>query len=323
MHKDRTVDDLPNLFVPGAGKSGTSSLHLFLHQHPDIYMSSPKELHFFSDDSRYPHELADYRQFFTAGAGTSYRGESSTTYMFFPDVAERIGTTIPDPRFIFVLRNPIDRVWSHYRWLKAAGSEQRPLRDAFFADLHDIPSFEANVDGNFFFYASESRYGTNLRHFYDRFGADRILVITTEQMRDDPNAALRRCTEFLVLPPMEVEHAIDENRTPSDRWRRTRQLVTDLTDPTPEAASAAGSDRRERVVGPVRSAVRRIPSLERGARRVALKLDASGHSKLPAGDREWLRSFYVDEVAEARALTGQSLAQWERDFPLSGARSGS
>lgn len=319
MQKDRTVDDLPNLFVPGAGKSGTSSLHLYLQQHPDIFMSSPKELHFFSDDTRYPHALADYRQFFVPGADATYRGESSTTYMLFPKVAQRIEATIPDPKFIFVLRNPIDRVWSHYRWLKTAGSERRPLREAFFADLHADPDFDANVDGNFFFYGIESRYGTNLREYYHHFGADRILVITTEQLRDDPDAALRRCTEFLELPPMTVEQSIDENRTPPDRWRRTRKAIADVSEPAPDPAAA--SMRRERVLAPLRSAIGRSPFLGKVTGQLVQRLSTNGYSKLPADDREWLRSFYVDEVAEARKLTGQSLAQWDQDFPLSGARS--
>ena len=272
-------------------------------------MSTPKELHFFSDDGRYPHALNEYRRYFVEGAGATYRGESSTTYMIFPDVAERIGATIPDPRFIFVLRNPIDRVWSHYRWLKTAGSEHRPLREAFLADLHDVPNFEANVDGNFFFYGLESRYGSNLRRYYHRFGPERILVLTMEQLRDDPDSALRQCTKFLELAPMTVEQSLDENRTPPDRWPRTRKLIAELSVPT------AAPHRRQGIVGPLRSMIARSLLLTKFAHRLLQSLNDKGYSRLPVDDREWLRSFYVDEVAEARELSGQSFAEWEGDFP--------
>ena len=74
---------LPNLFIPGAGKSGTSSLHKYLNQHPDIYMSKNKEPHFFCHDD-FNSKWEAYLQFYQEGIDKRYRGESSTGYMVFP-----------------------------------------------------------------------------------------------------------------------------------------------------------------------------------------------------------------------------------------------
>jgi hypothetical protein len=283
---------------------------MYLRQHPDIYMSDPKEPHFFSNDEAFRLGLEGYRQLFIEGQGNKYRGESSTTYMIFPRVAERIKATIPDPRFIFVLRNPIDRVWSHYRWLKETGSERRPLRQAFLADLDDEPDFNAHVDGNFLFYGLESRYGFNLRGYYNHFDADRIMVITAEHLRDDPNATLRQCTDLLELPSMTVERSLDENRTPPDRWQRTLELIGNHAGPT------ARMNRLDQAVQPLRSAIRRSPSLAKANDRLVDRLSKQGYSRLSSEDRQWLRSFFVDDVAEVRELTNQSLSEWEEDFPL-------
>jgi hypothetical protein len=304
------VDVLPNLFIPGAGKSGTTSLHAYLREHPAVYMSRMKELHFFSNDEAFLQGMDGYCQHFLDGSDKKYRGESSTTYMIMPSVAERIRANIPDPWFIFVLRNPIDRVWSHYRWLKELGSERRPLRQAFLADLNDTPDFNVHdPDYNFFFYGPESRYGTNLGRFYALFGADRILVITSEQLRNDPNGALHRCTEFLELAPMIAQEPIDENRTPPDRLQRVLSLITDTPSPS------ARVNRVNQMVRPIRSAILQNRSLAHANDRFAKRISKEGYSRLSPSDRRWLRDFFVDEVNMVRELTGQPLSEWERDFP--------
>ena len=93
----------PNLFIPGAGKSGSSSLHNYLKLHPDIYMSELKEPHFFSHDENYfsKTQTEKYYELFKNGKKYKYRGESSTGYMVFPHVIDRIKMDKKKPKFIF------------------------------------------------------------------------------------------------------------------------------------------------------------------------------------------------------------------------------
>ena len=94
---------LPNFFIAGAAKSATSSLNDYLRQHSEIYMSEVKEPHFFGWDKAYQKGLDSYAFLFVDGTGFKARGESSTGYMVFPNVIERIKSTISEPCFIFIL----------------------------------------------------------------------------------------------------------------------------------------------------------------------------------------------------------------------------
>ena len=130
---------LPNLFVPGAAKSGTSSLHEYLNQHPDIFMSNMKEPHFWTSPQKYGN-FEWYSSLFEESSTKKYRGESSTGYMVFDHFLDRVTKYVEAPRFIFLLRNPIDRTYSHYRWLKGLGSEKLSFRSALEKDKDTLPS---------------------------------------------------------------------------------------------------------------------------------------------------------------------------------------
>jgi hypothetical protein len=279
--RDRVALTLPNLIVPGAGKSGTSSLHDYLDQHPGIFMSQPKEPHFFSNDRFYRKGLPAYGRLFAAGATQAVRGESSTTYMHFPNVVERIRRDLPSPSFIFVLRNPIDRVASHYSWLRRLGLERRPLREAFMADHDEVPDFRNSRSGMFYYYADETRYARHLRTYIDAFGSTRVLVVTTEALREDPETTLAQCASFLSLEPFPHLQPVWANAT-ADQEPVASSLLDRMR---PKA-------RREKGVEP------------------------SSEAALTAADREWLRDMFAPEVAALRTLLAARLSEWEADFPF-------
>ena len=192
------TDGLPNLLIPGAGKSGTTSLHGYLANHPDVFMSEWKEPHFFSNPEFYEKGLGEYAKLFADAGDVSIRGESSTTYLQLPHVIERIRASIEACRFIFVLRNPIDRTESHYRWMVSIGLEDRPLREALMSDFNQSPTFNDRVGGTKFrFYVDESRYATYVRRYLDAFGRADMLVLTNEELLQNRQATLNRCARFL------------------------------------------------------------------------------------------------------------------------------
>ena len=125
---------LPTFFVIGAAKSGTTSLHYYLDQHPDVHMSREKEPNYFSFAHRPggpKHVIRDrraYKALFDSPAPV--RGEASVTYSFWPhppDVAERIHAAVPDAKFVYVVRDPVERTLSHYRHRVVLGEEHRSL----------------------------------------------------------------------------------------------------------------------------------------------------------------------------------------------------
>ena len=121
------LSELPNLLIVGAAKSGTTSLHNYLNQHPDIFMSSHKEPHFLINkeigEKRIPNGIAnmeDYSQLFKGYSHKKYRGESSVMYLSFPEFTVRnIKKYLSeDIKIIIMLRNPAERAYSGYQHVK-------------------------------------------------------------------------------------------------------------------------------------------------------------------------------------------------------------
>jgi hypothetical protein len=298
---------LPNLIVAGAGKSGTTSLHLYLDQHPDIEMTSVKEPHFFSDDENYAAGPDFYDDLFSpAAASTRYRGESSTGYMVFPGVPKRIRATVPECRLVFVLRNPIDRAISHYRWLVGLGLETREFRAAFESDRHDTPDPRNGRAGNYGYIYQEGCYGSNLGRFAAEFPADQMQLLVAEQLRSDPLACLNQCCAFLGVEPFTSVTPIAANETVALRHPRARARLEGRT------AAPGASESRARTL--LRSML---------GRRLAWRLrDAAlatlGSTQLEIAinvERSWLADIYAAEVASVRDRDSAFLSVWRTDFP--------
>ena len=121
------VNTLPNLFIVGAAKSGTTSLHNYLNQHPDVFMCTPKEPHFLINNEigkdRIPVGICsenEYLDLFLEGRGEKYRGESSVMYLMFPEIViPKINQQFGEEcKIIIMLRNPIERAYSGFQHVK-------------------------------------------------------------------------------------------------------------------------------------------------------------------------------------------------------------
>ena len=176
---------LPNAIVIGAMKCATTSLHYYLGLHPDIAMAAEKELHFFVAERNWPRGLEWYERQFAGQAAV--HGESSTTYARFPHhagVAARMHATVPGARLLYVVRDPVDRIVSHYVHEYAAGREHRPLPDAL-GDLSRNP------------YLDLSRYGLQLEQYLPFYDRSRILVLSAEDLATRRAETMRRAFAFL------------------------------------------------------------------------------------------------------------------------------
>src|SRR4051794_4939656 len=181
---------LPTFFVIGAPKCGTTSLHTDLDRHPSVSMSRVKEPWVFAGPD-YEERLGEYDTLFAAGA--TARGESSAVYAlhpYFPGVPERIAKAVPDARFVYLVRDPIERAISHHAQLVTDGKEARPLEQALLAD--DQP---ANV------YVAASSYATQLERYLSISPGERILVVEQAALLARPEETMSRVFDFLGVDP--------------------------------------------------------------------------------------------------------------------------
>jgi len=192
-----------NLLIPGAPKSGTTALHAALSAHPQICMSRPKEPWFFFGD-RFKGGAARHNALFDhAGEGARVFGESSQGYFADPQSMDRIAESLDAPKIILLLRHPVERALSQYRYDARRGIERAPF-EAALRERGDDPAhvwdarigFYRSVGGHLAF----SRYARLVPAWRDRFGAGNVLVLRAEDMASDGTALLARCHAFLGLP---------------------------------------------------------------------------------------------------------------------------
>jgi len=179
--------NLPNLIVIGAMKCGTTSLHSYLAEHPQIFMSKQKELDFFIAERNWSRSIEWYRSQFPVDSVV--RGESSPNYTkfpSFPDVPERMHATIPYTKLIYVVRDPIERIVSHYVHRVADGLETR----SFEASLETL---EDNI------LVDTSRYAMQLSLFHAYYAHEQILIVDLDELQNHRANTMGGVFRFLGL----------------------------------------------------------------------------------------------------------------------------
>lgn len=194
----RQVDqDLPTFIVIGAMKAGTTSLYHYLRDHDQIFMSRIKELDFFVTESNWSRGMSWYRHQFSGAGDALARGEASTLYTKFPEyqgVPERIARTLPDVQLIYVVRDPIVRLRSHYQHRVMTGAETAPPEVA----LLENPT-----------YVTTSKYAMQLERYLDHFPREQVLIVRSESLRTERQATVREVYDFLGVDSSRIPAAIE------------------------------------------------------------------------------------------------------------------
>ncbi|GAB2455839.1 sulfotransferase family protein [Jatrophihabitans fulvus] len=196
---------LPGFIVIGAMKSGTTSLCAYLGEHPGVFFSIPKEPDFFVASPNDSRNLAWYRALFASAPPGALCGEGSTNYTkaaSFPGVPERIHTLLPAVKLVYLLRDPVERLRSHYVHNRLSGREQRAPADAI-------------VPGSG--YVDTSLYGRQLSLYRQVFPAEQMLVVLSEDLKRDPSLVLTRVHDFLDLEPTPATSAARRDNDSSQR----------------------------------------------------------------------------------------------------------
>jgi hypothetical protein len=194
---------LPDFLILGAQKAGTTALYAYLRWHPQITGPSFKEVSFF--DRHYARGERWYRAHMPISRSATV-GEASPSYVFHPLAPERIARMLPNARLIALLRNPVDRAFSHYQHEVALGREQLSFEEALAGEdgrmrgeldrmLAD-PTYFSHPWWNYT-YAARGRYAEQLERWYAVFPREQLLVLLTDDLASDTAGTYRRVVDFL------------------------------------------------------------------------------------------------------------------------------
>jgi hypothetical protein len=191
---------LPNFIIPGTQKGGTSSLYAYLSQHPEAGPTARKEIHYFN--RWYAKGLDWYRAFFPRFDEARYCGEASPNYLADPETPSRIAADLPSVKIVILLRNPIDRAYSHYWMHVRRGNERRTFEDA--TTSKPLPPDEAgkgpSADCSKFAYLQRGLYAAQIAPWLRAIPTDRLLVVRSETFFAAPAIVLNEVYDFLGMP---------------------------------------------------------------------------------------------------------------------------
>lgn len=297
----------PNLFLVGAQKSGTTTLATMLAMHPEVTLSTPKEPGFLAfgeqgytcrdgygelawASSWVLRSEADYLSLWQGSpAGARVLGEASTWYLSEPGCAEALQAFNPDARIVMILRQPADRAYSAWSHARRDGEEPcSRFEDALAAEAERLqPSHLLR-------YREMGRYARHLRHYQEVFGAERVLVLFYEDLRDRPDALWQECCAFLELTPISAPKAYRQNRSGIPLSRLVYRLLR-----------SERFKRRIKQLLPLSFAAR-VKGQLAAVNLVALP-------PIPAEAREQLTRQFAAEIRELESLTGRNLQHWLGD----------
>jgi len=191
---------LPNFFIIGAMKAGTTTLDACLRRHPSIFMCPNKEPQFFSRDHVYAKGFAWYESLFDAAGEGQGVGESSTCYSrspVYPDAAARIAEHAPGARFVYVLRHPAERFHSHY------GHRVREMVVRDGVSDGDVPSLDRCIEEDEEAFCA-GLYDQQIEKYGALFPADRVRAILFEDLRADPRGVLAGVQAFVGVDVVDL-----------------------------------------------------------------------------------------------------------------------
>lgn len=200
------VGVLPNLMIIGGMRCGTTSLWDHLTRHPLIRGSRTKELHFFCTQFALGERW--YRANFTPRPDERVFVESSPYYLFHPLAPARAASVVPNAKLIVMVREPVDRTYSHYNQNLQLGLETLPLEAALRREAEQLPGWEADIvsgrvaysaEHQNFSYVGKSLYAPQISRWLEHYPREQMLLLRSEDFYASPQETLARVTDFLEI----------------------------------------------------------------------------------------------------------------------------
>jgi hypothetical protein len=278
---------LPTFFILGAGRSGTTTLHFVLRDHPEVFLPTPKEPSFFCEPFQVIRNPIRYAGLFREAGDATAVGDSSHAHLTHPQAAETIKAFFPDARFVLIFRNPADRALAMYSYMLENGYEMhRTFERALAAEDERYASerFARHCPHSFwnFMYFRSGLFGEQVERYLGHYPRDRFHITTLYDLQADPDRVLGDIEEFIGVAR-----------------RQHREL--------PRYGSSKGVRSiplqvLERSV--IRKlARRRVPLMEQARRQINTK-NRGGRPTMAPGTREILIERYRPDLALLTELTG-------------------
>jgi hypothetical protein len=277
---------LPTFLLCGAPKAGTTSLYRYVAEHPDVCMSAEKETGFF---------LENYDEGLDWLSSTHYRhyddetavGESTTGMMASRKAPERIARDLPDARLLFILRDPVDRIYSHFDFHRSAGV--LPADASFSSIIRDEASEWRATQIDL------GRYHDHLTRYEQHFDRDQMLVLLFDDLKSRPEAVMQRTYAFLGIDPTYTPNT-DRRHNASQQPRSTPvyHALRRVWEPIKEHVGVYVLQHTE----PVRHALRNL-----------LMTDAD-RAPMTDADRAYLRDLYAAPNVRLARWLDADLSHW-------------
>ena len=289
-----------DFFVIGAGKSGTSSLHEYLRQHPMISLPLRKETHFFvfnrNSDSpmgeyygripeNYIDTIEEYFQDFEEKPEAAYYGEVCPTYLFYPNAAENINQFAPDAKLICILRNPVDRLYSNFTFFHGDANIDEFIR---LVDL--LPEIDPAQE-NFHRMLKVGCYYEQLQRYYSRFPAENIKIFLFNELSQTPSQLMQELITFLEIPEYPFNTAYKFNTSGKGRLRALKKFI--------------------KTIGIVSFLRKLLPvSTYQWLRSIGEKIFFSRPDVMPKHTRRKLQNYYREDIEKLQVLVNLDLSHW-------------
>jgi hypothetical protein len=226
---------IPDFFIVGHPKSGTSALYQMLRGHPQLHMPRKEPSYFVPElleGRRYPHGIEEYEQLFAAAEPGQLVGEATTWYLWSQTAATRIADVRPGARIVAILREPASFLRSlHLQFLRTDVENERDLARALAMEDErragrGLP--RSSTRPRLLFYSEHVRYVEQLERYRDAFGAEQMLVLIYEDFRTDNEAVLREVLRFLAVDDSVEIAPVEANPSVGMRSTRANELARSL-----------------------------------------------------------------------------------------------
>ena len=271
--------------IIGAMKCATTSLFSYLSQHPQIAPCSEKEPNFFNYPRRFERGFEWYMNLW-AGQDTAGKllldGSPGYTMHSTAEIADHIQSTGASAgagfKFIYIMRNPVDRFVSHYKHVRARGKVSQPVQDVIRPDS---------------WFVDVSRYASHLDEYYQRFDAGDILLLLFDDLLKDPAEVLKKVCSFLEIDPTWQFKDLSAGRNPT-KGMRFRLFERKIKQSMPL----------------VNRAIKLIPKKLRFAVSNALSRAGDPEVSLSPQQRDLLLSYLKDDLLKLENRYGIDIARW-------------
>ena len=311
------MENKPNFFIVGAAKSGTTALQEMLNEHPNIYMSLIKEPHFFSEDIRktdfislnkkikkakiefdakgniiprhqlYINNEEDYLTLFNAADKEKHKilGEASVSYLYSKDAAKNIYSFNPESKIIIILRNPIDRAFSHFLMdLRLGNTNYTNFMDAVKSDFNN----KNKGWGISHLYIELGLYHNQIQRYFNVFPKAQIKIYSYEDFKKNNQVIIKDIYKFLDVPFFELDLKNNSNKAEVIKNKYYQKLYSKFR---PMLGKFISNEIKSKIKGQI--------------------FTAKGLPLLSANEKKLMKHYFLDDINELKKITSIDITSWE------------